>query len=215
MNAPSTPSTPPAPRVVMLAALDATASAEHVLHMAVNLAQVGSGAELHFLHVVEVLPRDSGLDATFPTATNVLEDARRMLDKQIATAHERFQGRIVGHLAAGTPWREIVQLASDLEADCIVVGTNGKTGVARFVLGSVAEQVVRHGQCPVLVARPKNYATRDVPEIEPPCPDCVEARRATAGAAIWCTRHATHHVHGRLHYEHPKGYGAGSMLFRG
>ena len=48
----------------------------------------------------------------------------------------------------------------------IFVGTHGRTGVERFMLGSVAERVVRYACCPVLVARPRDYGTHALPAHE-------------------------------------------------
>jgi hypothetical protein len=84
----------------------------------------------------------------------------------------------------------------------------------RLALGSVAEKVVRHAGCPVLVVRPKDYHARSGQEIEPPCPDCVATQKQTARATLWCERHSARHPHGRLHYELPPTFGVGSMNFR-
>jgi len=54
----------------------------------------------------------------------------------------------------GAPWQEIVRLAADEHADMIVMGTQGRSGLDRLLLGSVAERVVRHAPCPVLTVRP-------------------------------------------------------------
>jgi nucleotide-binding universal stress UspA family protein len=53
----------------------------------------------------------------------------------------------------GTPWEEITRMAKDRKADLIVIGTHGHTGLKHMVLGSTAEKVVRHADCPVLVVR--------------------------------------------------------------
>lgn len=201
------------PRVVILAAIDSTAASDQVLATASRLATGMAGAELHLLHVIDVAPRDASPgDATFPSTTKALEDARALLDRASA-ATQSFQGRTVGHLAAGTAWREIVQLAANLQADLVVVGTHDRRGIQRLVLGSVAEQVAKKAQCAVLVARAKDYHS-DVPEIEPPCADCLTKQRETRGEVLWCDRHASRHTHGRLHYESPPTFGVGSMLFR-
>jgi hypothetical protein len=73
----------------------------------------------------------------------------------------------------------------------VVVGTHGRQGLERLLVGSVAEAVVRRASCPVLVVRPQGYeaAAEQAPAPEPPCPDCVERRRETAGADWWCTAH--------------------------
>jgi hypothetical protein len=113
------------------------------------------------------------------------------MDRDAARARASFTGQLVTHLAAGMPWRAILQLATDLDADVIVVGSHRKGTVARWVLGAVSEQVVRKASCAVLVARPKDYHSA-VPEIEPPCAECVATQRQTSarssGAANTITR---------------------------
>lgn len=209
-------SAPPSP-VVYLAALDATPQATQVLDLACGLVNALPGAaELHIVYVMGPMTPEAAAIAGAPIVPSqqMLESARAVLDKSCAEAREKFSGRIVGHIGAGDPWREIVNMGASLRADLIVVGTTGKKGLARLALGSVAEKVVRHAGCPVLVARPKDYGEADVPEIEPPCPDCLEVQKATKRQQLWCARHSQHHVHGRTHYEVPPSFGRGSMLVR-
>lgn len=202
------------PRVVILAAVDATAASEQVTVTASRLAKAMLGAELHLLHVIDVAPRDATPgDGTFPSTTQALEESRKVLEKASDAVAKTFEGRVVGHLAAGTAWREIVQLAANLQADLVVVGTHDRKGIQRLMIGSVAEQVAKKAQCAVLVARAKDYHS-DVPEIEPPCADCVAKQRESKGATLWCDRHTSRHVQGRLHYESPPSFGVGSMLIR-
>lgn len=70
------------------------------------------------------------------------------------------EARIHHCVRVGRAADEIVELANDLEADLLVVGTHSRVGVKRFFIGSVAEAVVRHCPCPVLVVRPKIYDRR-------------------------------------------------------
>ena len=56
-------------------------------------------------------------------------------------------------LVHGVPWQGIVGLAEKEEVDLIVMGTHGRTGLMRVLMGSVAEAVVRHAPCPVLTIR--------------------------------------------------------------
>ncbi len=67
------------------------------------------------------------------------------------------EARIHYHVRVGHAADEIVDLAYELEADLLVVGTHSRKGVKRFFVGSVTEAVVRHCPCPVLVVRPKVY----------------------------------------------------------
>jgi quercetin dioxygenase-like cupin family protein len=57
------------------------------------------------------------------------------------------------HLAEGDPGQEILHLARALRCDLIVMGTHGRTGLGRFLTGSVAEEVLRKAACPVLVVK--------------------------------------------------------------
>lgn len=212
----STQSSAPQP-VVYLAALDGTPAATQVLDLACGLANALPGTgELHIVYVMGAIAPEAAAIAGAPIVPSqqVLDSARTVLDKACAQAREKFSGRIVGHVGAGDPWREIVNMGASLRADLIIVGTTGKKGLARLALGSVAEKVVRHAGCPVLVARPKDHHVAEVPEIEPPCPDCLEVQRATKRQQLWCARHSQHHTHGRTHYEVPQSFAMGSMLVR-
>lgn len=197
-------------RVVILAAVDRTATSDSVVHTATALASSIPGGELHFVHVI-VEPPTNGMS---PLPMNELvREGRTFLDDLKERTAARFAGRVVGHLAVGAAQEQILQLASDLEADLIVVGSHGKGAIARMMLGSVSQAVVNKAQCAVLVARPKDYLT-GVPEIEPPCPKCVEIQRATNGETLWCEQHSTHHPRGHLHYATPAPFALGSMLLR-
>jgi universal stress protein A len=59
------------------------------------------------------------------------------------------------HVAIGSPYRQIIELAEAQAVDLIVMATAGRTGFSRLVMGSVAERVVRTAPCPVLTLRPK------------------------------------------------------------
>jgi len=214
MNARPTLNSPA--HVVYLVALDGSESGSHVLDVACGLgAALAGSAELHLLHVVPVPSAAGplGMSAMGPP-TDYLQSGEKLLERFAARAAETFRGTIAGHLATGETWRSIVQIASDLGVDLLVVGTAGRTGLARVALGSVAEQVVRHAGCPVLVVRPKEHVANPEVRIEPPCPDCLVVRAQTERASLWCERHRTHHPHGHLHYELPPSFAMGSMNFR-
>ncbi|MBK6518048.1 MAG: universal stress protein [Polyangiaceae bacterium] len=61
------------------------------------------------------------------------------------------------HVDTGDPADKIVALAAKLNADLVILGTHGRTGLKRLLIGSVAEKVVRLAGCPVLVVREKKH----------------------------------------------------------
>ena len=116
------------------------------------------GAELVLLHVVQdlalVLP-----DAVMPTpvATPNLDDMIAAARTGIANLVAKLDlGRLKprSEVRVGSPATEIVAAAGDLKADMLCVSTHGRTGLAHFLLGSVAEKIIRHAPCPVLTVRP-------------------------------------------------------------
>lgn len=192
-------------RSVVLTGVDDSKASHEVVKAAAREASRPAG-ELHIVHCLP-LPLDAG-----QSTTQALEHGRELLERLAKDVVG--PERVVLHLAAGAPWLEIVQLAANIHADLVVVGTHDYSALKKLVLGSVAEQVVKKASCPVLVVRPADYHTKAVPEIEPACPDCLTAQRNSHGAQLWCERHSKRHVHGRLHFEFPEGFGSGSMNFK-
>jgi hypothetical protein len=158
------------------------------------------------------------LDTSSGMHRTTMADAAKQLNDYVANAlsleasqrpHLNLSG-VVAHVRAGRPAEELAAIAAELDADVIVVGTHGRSGVKRWLLGSVAEKVTRLAPCQVVIARPKQHelAEPDVPEVEPPCPDCEERRRATDREELWCGRHSQHL--GRRHTYHYVSRNAGS-----
>ncbi len=124
----------------------------------------------------------------------VQERAKQRVDQMAPNLRKRQIRRVVAHFRRGSPAENVAQLAADLDADLVVVGSHGHRGLERFFLGSVAERVSRLARCPVWIVRPKDHSTEErVPQIEPPCPDCLVARQASEGKKLWCARHSEHH----------------------
>jgi nucleotide-binding universal stress UspA family protein len=178
--------------------IDFSPMSRRVLDRALDIANLTEGAEVHLVTVADydrtvLAVRGPASAQTPPDATAKLHElASSGLQDLSARGPVRLQ-RVVTHLLTGSPASEIVWLAAHLDADLIVVGTHGRTGASRFFLGSVAERVVRVGGCPVYVVREKHHDSAwKVPEIEPPCPDCLASRERTGGEQLWCERHQSH-----------------------
>ncbi len=113
------------------------------------------GAEICLLHVVEpvVVTNEFGY---LPVLPNDLEEQR--LDgagKELrALANSIGAGATVeSKVRLGRAWKEITDAARTIPADLLIVSTHGYTGIQHALLGSVAEKIVRHAPCPVLVVR--------------------------------------------------------------
>ncbi|AKU98243.1 Universal stress protein [Labilithrix luteola] len=89
--------------------------------------------------------------------TPLSSGAREELEEAMNTAASRVEARIGNRLSrrivSGDPLRKIVEIANDGDYDLIVMGTHGRVGRLRSMLGSVAEGVVRNAPCPVLTVR--------------------------------------------------------------
>jgi nucleotide-binding universal stress UspA family protein len=138
----------------ILCPTDFSPGAERALRMAARLA-ADSGAELVIAHAWHI-PPTYALEAPFPpyVKDHIVEDAQRGLDNAVREATAAGAKYVTGKLLAGVPWAEIVGELEHQAFDLCVLGTHGRTGLARILLGSVAEKVVRHAPCSVLAVRP-------------------------------------------------------------
>jgi len=119
------------------------------------------GARLHVLHVADAISPMAGeeffsgeLEAL---QADAIERATRQLDHLLAS-HDltTTQAQPVVRVSENTAVA-IVDYAKEAHVDVIVVGTHGRGPVSRLLMGSVAEHVVRHAPCPVLVVRPNEH----------------------------------------------------------
>lgn len=118
----------------------------------------GSGAALHLLHIIEeaVFPTFYGVDAGAPPASAVVartETALQELADSLAPVIPPGTP-VRTHVRTGHPAPGVVAFAEEHACALIVVATHGRTGLERFLMGSVAEQVVRTAPCPVFTVRP-------------------------------------------------------------
>ncbi len=106
------------------------------------------------VHVLHVLPELSPVEPGEMWST-ITEESRK--EHVIKALRERLHGASYEGLQfaarIGSPAHQIVAYAEELEADTIVLPSRGVTGLAHILIGSVAERVVRHAHCPVVVLR--------------------------------------------------------------
>jgi nucleotide-binding universal stress UspA family protein len=128
----------------ILVATDYGPSSERALEAAVAFA-TRFGAELIVLHVIE----ENAFAYPFPIPKAAREAAKSRLDETVAGLRARMLNAS-GILREGVAWNGVCESAAEVSADLVVVGSQGRHGLPRFVLGSVAERVVRLSPAPVL-----------------------------------------------------------------
>jgi nucleotide-binding universal stress UspA family protein len=142
----------------ILLGTDGSPSSEHAAALAVALARLHS-ASLTVVYVVDPYPylgvgetNPMGFQAYMAAAQQHAAEAHAKVEALCEKADPKvpMEARMVQDVTAV---RGIVDTANEIKADLVVVGSHGRTGMARLMLGSVAAKVVAQSEVPVLVAR--------------------------------------------------------------
>jgi nucleotide-binding universal stress UspA family protein len=188
--------------VVVVVGIDYSTQTERALRAAFEHARLHAAVVLHVTHVSP--PAANGEAAFLQADPLSLTELKDELFACVSSFQRNLPSpvppsvRVFSHVLVDTPAQGLTSLAAELAADLIVVGTHGRTGLTRLLLGSVAEGVVKHAPCAVLVVPP--IRNLQGPKIARPCPLCVEERRASAGRELWCQQHRQRQ--GRVHTDH-------------
>ena len=138
----------------VLLATDFSAAARAAAEHAVAVASA-SEAELHLLHVIEEFSYWESFNRKHFPSQEVFEELES--NARIALADlaqdEELGARALTHVRHGKPFLEIIRAARELEADVLVIGSHGQSGLSETLFGSTAEKVVRKAPCAVLVVR--------------------------------------------------------------
>lgn len=123
-----------------------------------------AGAELTLVHVIPKTHASMiSSDVLSPTAGEVTEQRLEEMDTRMAPwvdeAAQVCGAPVRSRILAGDAAEKLIAFAREDGSDLVVIGTHGRTGVARAFLGSVAEKVVREAPCSVLVARKSEVTT--------------------------------------------------------
>ena len=151
----------------ILLASDGSETGTHAMEVAVEFCEQ-TGSELHLVYVGEdaysatlVYPEAADpewVERGEPVLTGQLQQqfeqmSRRVLDTQAEKVREAGGTIAQAHLRMGKAAMEIVDLAEELGAGLVILGSRGLGGIRRALMGSVSDPVVRHAHCPVLVVR--------------------------------------------------------------
>jgi len=140
----------------VLFATDFSPTSEAALPYATAICRRFRGT-LHMAHVLSdagLLMMSGGVD--YVSMGTIYEDAHNEAkDKldQISSHFETIPHR--NYVRHGAVWKNLASIAEENEIDLIVVGTHGRTGLGKLLLGSVAEDILRHASCPVLTVGPR------------------------------------------------------------
>ena len=140
----------------ILLAIDGSEEAELATRKAVDLAD-GTGSELHVVYVGQLpnfLMQDPDVMGFNGKLYDEIERESQEVLRKVIWRVKVSGGTVSGsHLRLGGVAEEIVELAGELGADLIVMGSRGHTGVRRAIEGSISDLVVHHASCPVLTVR--------------------------------------------------------------
>ncbi len=131
----------------VLAPIDLGEATREVLDQAVTMARP-FGAKVTVLHAFFVPPLTYANELQVST-DELVRELQTMLEVEVSKTLKQYHN-IEGLLVCGEPWEQILRVARGRGADLIVMGTHGRYGLTRVVLGSVAEKVVRLSSVPVL-----------------------------------------------------------------
>ena len=194
---PNSPGVVAKPTMTILAAIEDGGTVEHVLAMAVGHARAWPQSHLHLASVID-LPAIAAAafvreTKTFAPAAESERAEHAVLERHAKSAREALGAEVTTHLLVGPIVSELTQLAREIQADLLIVGTHDAGPFKRLLFGSVASPLVHHAPCSVLLVRAKQ-----LPESSPRagnefmCSDCLRAQGDSFGSVPRCERHALH-----------------------
>ncbi|UJR78644.1 universal stress protein [Sandaracinus amylolyticus] len=137
--------------------MDLEEAGDVALVEALRLAQRVPGSEVHPVYAIAADPavQLKAVDDMSRHLGRAMQRLAERVERICADLHVSQRTRL--HVRFGDPVKVLQQIAVDYDADAIVVGTHGRRGVERLLLGSVASDLVRVARLPVIVARPKDF----------------------------------------------------------
>jgi nucleotide-binding universal stress UspA family protein len=192
-------------RYRILVATDFTPASDYAVRYALAMLGRTSGAELHLAHVVV----DASSRLRMARDERLMGEAFARLRSVVQAASGAQVGEdviervIVPHVRLSPKAADgIEQLALDVGADVVVVGSHARSGLAALVLGSVAEELLRRARVPLLVARPRDFSGMQrtpSPDAASPDADLHEGRHdmtASSDRVTWVS--SPSHIAGLL-----------------
>jgi nucleotide-binding universal stress UspA family protein len=133
-------------------ATDGSENTRKAISYGIKIAKL-SGATVHALHVMDTSSVSQSWTAGKEIIYEILKKEGQKATSKVKECGEASDVEVKEVILEGHPSREIIDFAEDNEIDLIVMGTLGKTGLDKFLMGSVAENVVRNSKVPVMIVR--------------------------------------------------------------
>jgi nucleotide-binding universal stress UspA family protein len=196
----------PATPFRVVAACDFSPLGDRALVEAMRVCGAHVSAALHVITVAAESPTGvilPGADLSIVSMDEARKAAQehtaRLVDEYVGAGGSLPLETVAVYVALGTPSERILSLATTIDADLIVLGTHGRHGLERLLLGSVAEAVVRRAPCGVYVIRPRDFVSGEkVPEIQPPLQDGEHPLRPFRTQPVFHNVHRLSRDPGRL-----------------
>ncbi|HEX4786547.1 MAG TPA: universal stress protein [Candidatus Sulfotelmatobacter sp.] len=153
----------------VLFATDFSATSEAALPYATAVCR-HFGSTLHIAHVMSdasILMMTGGVD--YVSLSTIYEDAHTEAKEKLEQISGRLEGiRHLTYVRHGQVWENLAGVVQEEGIDLIVLGTHGRSGLGKLLLGSVAENILRHATCPVLTVGPKVSGSAKLPAFQNP-----------------------------------------------
>jgi len=138
----------------VLVLTDGSQNSRSALRYAVEICR-NFEASLHLLSVIEDMPSY----VTLEVGSEFISKVQETIKSEVVSCAGYCETSGIacdGEIRHGVPYEEIINYAKEIDIDLIVMATHGHTGLSHILLGSVAEKVMRHAPCPVMVTRIDN-----------------------------------------------------------
>ena len=132
----------------ILVAVDGSIYSDYAIDQAISMGSI-CNSEIFLVTVIDLYPEQ--MSAAPALMEKMSQEARDLLDRAKAKVEQaKIKCETIVHMG-GQPHEFIIKEAKEKDVDLIIIGTHGKTGIKRMLIGSVAQKVVGYAPCPVMV----------------------------------------------------------------
>lgn len=156
-----------APPKIVLAATDFSEGSHRAAEEALSVARQ-TAAKLHLVHVIDEAEFPIEILSNASTASSMWRDVREEVEsrfQKLVSELGATSDEIICHTVNGAPWHEVSKLAAELQAELLVLGTVGRSGLQGVLIGNTVERVLQTCDCSILAVKPTGFVTPVLPPI--------------------------------------------------